>query len=88
MPSNVLFNASCTCPDCGSTSLKTKATYYTDKGERVRYKRCQKCSCNFRTFQEREYILDTSIEIKHTYLTRRTKVVSLSYRDRNGEFDT
>jgi transcriptional regulator NrdR family protein len=86
MPSNIHFNASCACPNCGSTFLKTKATYYTDKGERVRYKRCQECSCQFSTIQESENILDPLIYIRHTNDTKHTKVVSLSYRDKNGVF--
>ena len=79
------FNAACSCPFCGSTHLRTTATYYTDKGEHVRYKRCQKCKAPFNTVQESESVLDPVIFIRHTSNTKQTKLVSLAYRGSDGE---
>ena len=85
MPQSHKFNAACSCPFCGSTDLKTTATYYTAKDERVRYKRCRQCKAPFNTVQESESVLDPVIFIRHTHDTKLTKVVSLAYRSSSGE---
>ena len=46
------------CPECGAGSTRVRGSYYTEKQEIVRARRCQACEHTFYTIQECEVAID------------------------------